>query len=152
MCCLPYVIFVCLLVRDQNWGHLRTHKVNFLFLVCAGQFSLSYLTYVIKSVETLGHQDFFSFGNQSQKKMVYKQQNAWWRVRSGDKTTKCRHLCIHHSLDNCFLLFTTLLFLCIIVTKSRIIYINLMFACRGSSYILWECISGKERMQESGKY
>jgi len=25
--------------------------------------------------------------------MVYKQQNASWRVRSGDKTTKCRHLC-----------------------------------------------------------
>ena len=22
--------------------------------------------------------------------MVYKQQNALWRVRSGDKTTKCR--------------------------------------------------------------
>ena len=34
------------------------------------------------------------FGNQSWKKMVYKQQNASWRVRSGDKTTKCRHLCI----------------------------------------------------------
>ena len=37
---------------------------------------------------------FFFFGNQSWKKMVYKQQNALLRVRSGDKTTKCRHLCI----------------------------------------------------------
>ena len=26
--------------------------------------------------------------------MVYKQQNSLWRVRSGDKTTKCRQLCI----------------------------------------------------------
>ena len=26
--------------------------------------------------------------------MVYKQQNALWRVRSADKTTKCRQLCI----------------------------------------------------------
>jgi len=25
---------------------------------------------------------------------VYKQQNASWRVRSGDKTTKCRYFCI----------------------------------------------------------
>ena len=31
---------------------------------------------------------FFYPGNQSRKKMVYK-QNALWRVRSGDKTTEC---------------------------------------------------------------
>ena len=30
---------------------------------------------------------FFFFGNQSGKKKVYKQQNASWRVRSGDKTS-----------------------------------------------------------------
>ena len=36
---------------------------------------------------------FFFFRNQSGKKMVYKQQNALWRVRSGDKTTKCRQMC-----------------------------------------------------------
>ena len=34
----------------------------------------------------------FFFCNQSGKKIVYKHQNALWR--SGDKTTKYRHLCI----------------------------------------------------------
>ena len=29
--------------------------------------------------------------------MVYKQQNALWKVRSGDKSTKCRHLCIQNN-------------------------------------------------------
>ena len=35
---------------------------------------------------------FFFLEIKSAKKMVYKQQNALWRVRSVDKTTKCKQL------------------------------------------------------------
>ena len=40
---------------------------------------------------------FFSFSfseTKVERKMVYKPQNASWRVRYGDKTTRCRYLCI----------------------------------------------------------
>jgi len=58
----------------------------------------------------------------------------------------------HHSLDNCFSFFTTLLFLCIIVTKSRRILYYLKYLLAEAAHTYFESVSGKERMQESGKY
>ena len=53
-----------------NWvRQIRPHKVNFLFLVLEVTFSF-----------------FFFSETKVEKKM---QQNALWRVRSGDKTTEC---------------------------------------------------------------
>ena len=50
---------------------IRPHKVNFLFLVLEVTFSFFF---------------FFFLETKVEKKM---QQNALWRVRSGDKTTEC---------------------------------------------------------------
>ena len=61
----------------------RPHKVNFLFLVLQSH---------LKMTRPPG--SFFPsfFRNQGGKKVVYKQQNTLWRVRSGDKTANA---------DNC---------------------------------------------------
>ena len=62
---------------DKQDFYVRPHKVNFLFSVPTNHFKM-----------TRPPAFFFFIGNQSGRKMVYKRQNALWRVRSGDKTTK----------------------------------------------------------------
>ena len=83
---------------EQHLCILSGETSSLLDPLCTSLGHTKLISCFYKSLKIIGPPGFFFLfflsRNQSWKKVVYKQQNAFWRVRSGDKTTNRRQLCI----------------------------------------------------------